>query len=277
MSNYELTPEEAARAAERYKKIDGVKRENAARAAKHAKIEEKTTMTLIKCKECSSEVSSKAETCPKCGARVAKKPMGCGTLIGVIILGGIIVSVFLSIFPSSTKRGTSSPSTGASSASIIQTAPTPVPKLPGSQWTYDQRDDAMSKGTTYHALVSSSNTVNFDFPYAGAQHAILHLRIDPRYGKDVIFSIEKEQILCHSYEDCTVLVRFDDEQAVNYMAAGAADNSTETIFFRNYGRFAEKMIKAKRVRISTNIYQQGTPVFEFDVSGFDQNKYKPKK
>lgn len=36
------------------------------------------------------------------------------------------------------------------------------------------------------------------------------------------------------------------------------------------------MVKSKRVRLSANIYQEGQPVFEFDVSGFDKNKYKPK-
>lgn len=232
-------------------------------------------MALIKCKECGTEVSSKAETCPKCGARIAAKPMGCGTLIGVIFLGGIIISVFSSIFFSGTGSVTSPPSTSSPSTPIANTNPAPV--VPGSQWSYSQVADAMSKGTTYHATVSSTNTVEFDFPYAGTQHATLNLRDDPHYGKDVIFRIERGQILCNSYEDCTVLVRFDDEKATNYSAVGAADNSTETIFIRNYGRFVEKILKAKRVRISTNIYQQGAPVFEFDVSGFDLNKYKPKK
>jgi len=119
--------------------------------------------------------------------------------------------------------------------------------------------------------------VNFDFPYSGTQHATLTLRTHPRHGKDIIFSIEKGQILCRSYEDCTVLVRFDDEPPSNYSAVGAADNSTETIFIRNYSKFVEKLLKAKRVRIAANIYQQGAPAFEFDVSGFDQGKYKPKK
>lgn len=234
-------------------------------------------MALIKCKECGTEVSSKAETCPKCGARVATKPMGCGTLVGVIFLGGIVIAAFSSIFSSGTGSDTSSPPTSPSSASTAQTVPTPEPKPPGSQWSYHQGDDAMGKGAIYQAQVSSSNTVDFDFPYSGAQHATLTLRSHPRYGRDIIFSIEKGQFLCRSYEDCTVLVRFDDEQAVNYTAVGAADNSTETIFIRNYSRFVEKMLKAKRVRIAANIYQQGAPVFEFDVSGFDQNKYKPKK
>lgn len=146
----------------------------------------------------------------------------------------------------------------------------------GTQWEYTQNEDKMSGGTTYHAHVLSTNTVEFDSPYSGEQHATLLLRNSLRQGKDVIFQIESGQILCNSYEDCSVLVRFDDEKATNYSAIGAADNSTETIFIRNYGKFVEKLLKAKLVRISTNIYQQGAPVFEFNVSDFDLNKYKPK-
>ncbi|WP_131800979.1 zinc ribbon domain-containing protein [Methylobacillus sp. MM3] len=225
-------------------------------------------MALIKCKECGTEVSSKAETCPKCGARVAAKPMGCGTLIGVVFLGAIIISAFSSI----TGGDTASQSTASTTQAID-----PTPKSLGSQWLYNLSDDAMGKGAIHQAEVSSSNTVNFDFPYSGAQRATLTLRIHPRHGKDILFSIEKGQILCHSYEDCSVLVRFDDEKPTNYSAIGAADNSTETIFIRNYSGFVEKMLKAKRVRIAANIYQEGTPAFEFDVSNFDQGKYKPKK
>lgn len=234
-------------------------------------------MALIKCKECGSEVSSKAETCPKCGARVAPKTMGCGTVVGIVFLGGLIISIFSNMFSPGTENHTATTIPIPSSTQVSEEDPSPVTAVPGSQWSYSQDADAMSKGTTYHAWVLSSNTVNFDFPYSGEQHATLSLRDDPRYGKDVIFRIEKGQILCHSFEDCTVLVRFDDGKASHYTAVGPADNSTETVFIRNYSRFVGNMLKAKRVRISTNIYQEGAPVFEFDVSGFNQKKYKPKK
>jgi hypothetical protein len=234
-------------------------------------------MALIKCKECGVEVSSKAETCPNCGARVKAKPMGCGTFIGVVFIGGIIISIFSNIFSSDTGSGTLSPATGPSSKPSTPRVSTPAPKLPGSQWSYSQSDDAMGKGTINSAWVPSSNTVNFDFPYSGTQHATLMLRTHPRHGKDVIFYIEKGQILCHTYENCTVLVRFDDESPLYYTAAGAADNSTETIFIHNYNKFIEKMLTSKQVRISANIYQQGAPAFEFDVSNFDQAKYKKTK
>lgn len=133
----------------------------------------------------------------------------------------------------------------------------------------------MTSAKTYFASVRSSNTVSFGFPYSGAQRGTLTLRTHPRYGRDLIFNIERGQVLCRSYEDCTVLVRFDDKEAQRFSGVGAADNSTESVFLRNYSRFAGEMLKAERVRISVPIYQQGSPVFEFDVSGFDTEKYRP--
>jgi hypothetical protein len=132
----------------------------------------------------------------------------------------------------------------------------------------------MAKGSSFSARVQSTNTVEFGFPYTGVQHAALTLRTHSRLGKDVILNIERGQFLCRSYEDCTILVRFDDQKAQNYSAVGAPDNSTETIFIRNYSRFIGSMQKAKTVRIAAEIYQQGSPVFEFDVSGFDASKYE---
>ena len=134
----------------------------------------------------------------------------------------------------------------------------------------------MAKGTIYQASVESLNTVNFDFPYAGPQHGTLTLRTHPRYGKDIIFSIERGQIPCPSYDGCSVLVRFDDGPSIRYSAAGPEDNSSETVFIRDYSGFVGRMLKAKTVRIAPNVYQNGSPVFQFDVADFDQARYRPK-
>lgn len=174
--------------------------------------------------------------------------------------------------PSSSVIAAASSAPVASSAAVADDVVDAAPA--GKQWYYDSSEDKMDGATTYYASVNSSNTVNFSFPYNGVQNATLRLRSGKRLGKNVMFSIRKGQILCHSYEDCTVLVRFDDEKAVNYSAVGAADNSSETIFLRNHDKFVAKLKKAKRVRISIDIYQEGAPVFEFDVSGFDAEKYQ---
>ena len=132
----------------------------------------------------------------------------------------------------------------------------------------------MSGQTEAIAAVESTNTVEFHFPYAGEQHATLFLRTHPRHGKDLILQIRKGQILCRSYEDCSVLVRFDDKKPESFSGVGPADHSTTSVFIRNYGRFYASMLKAKTVRISVPVYQEGAPIFEFDVAGFDAAKYK---
>lgn len=234
-------------------------------------------MALAKCRECGTEVSDAAKTCPKCGidkpvkkmsllAKVLLGLVGLGVISQFIAGGGGIMQAASTV---TTEKTTSAP-LGATPQPIAEPVATP----PGTQWHYSHVPDAMSNGTTHHALVVSSNTVEFKFPYSGEQHGKLNLRTDPKYGKDIIFSIEKGQILCHSHEDCTVLVRFDDEPAMKFSGVGAADNSTETVFIRNYEKFTSKLAKAKFVRISANIYQEGAPVFEFDVSGFNPQKYK---
>jgi hypothetical protein len=126
------------------------------------------------------------------------------------------------------------------------------------------------------AWVSSTNSVSFGFPYNGEQQAQLTLRTDHRFGKSVIFGLEKGQILCSSFNGCAVQVRFDDEKPVNYAASGPSGHSTTVIFIEDYSRFLAKVRKSKRVRISANIYQQGSPVFEFDLSGFDNDRYQVK-
>jgi DNA-directed RNA polymerase subunit RPC12/RpoP len=228
-------------------------------------------MALINCKECAAEVSSKAETCPKCGARITAKPMGWGIKIVIaltILIVGVLALSYIASFSYQAKQK------AITAPSVISEVAEPTPIVPGAQWSYSQHSDDMGKGTIYSASVSSKNTVEFDFPYQGTQQGTLSFRVHPRSGKDIIFNIEKGKILCHSYENCTVNVRFDDEATTNYSAIGAADSSTETIFIRNYDKFIKKISTAKTVRISTNIYHQGTPVFEFDVSDFDQNMLK---
>jgi hypothetical protein len=55
------------------------------------------------------------------------------------------------------------------------------------------------------------------------------------------------------------------------------DNSTETISLRDYSGFVGKLSKAKTVRLSVNVFQQGSPVLDFDVIGFDANQYRRRR
>lgn len=142
------------------------------------------------------------------------------------------------------------------------------------KWTYTGYKDEMTSRSSREARILSENTVSFDFPYEGPQHGRLTIRDHPSYGQDVLFRIEEGQILCRSYEDCTIRVRFDEGQAQNWRAVGPADNSSTVIFLRNQASFRRRMRNAKIVRLQVPVYQEGSPTFEFHVGGFDPDRFE---
>lgn len=142
-----------------------------------------------------------------------------------------------------------------------------------AKWRYSSSRDEMTGRDMKMAMIESENTVDFSSPYDGAQHGRLIIRSHPSYGRDVLLSIEKGQILCPSYDDCTVRVRFDEGKPENWTAAGAADHSSTTVFIRNYSRFLQRMRSAKVVRIQIPVYREGQPAFEFRVGGYDHERY----
>ena len=146
----------------------------------------------------------------------------------------------------------------------------------GKQWKYGSYEDSMSGKQVFTATVNSTNSFQFDFPYQGIQHARLTLRRHPRWGNDVIFAIEKGQILCHTY-NCRIRVRFDDAPAQTFTGNEPEDNSSELVFIPAYSTFAKKLPQAKRVRIEVAIFQQGNIIADFDVSGFKPEKLQASK
>lgn len=138
----------------------------------------------------------------------------------------------------------------------------------GSQWVYQESPDKMGRGTIKTATVSSVNEVQFDFPYQGSQRGTLQVRNHPKYGRDVILSIERGQFLC-GFDDCVVSVRFDRGKPQTYSAAEPADHSSTHLFLRNYDRFLAGLRKSKKVYIEAQFYQEASRVFEFDTAGFE--------
>jgi hypothetical protein len=252
---------------------------------------------LKKCKDCGAPVSKSAPTCPQCGAVLKRKSSCLGSLVAVFLLLIFVPAILSGLLSngkpparassSATSAGSASTPTVANptdlasptsetpavSPSKIASQPPPKPK----NWRYGHSDDQMSKGRVHQATTTSTNVVEFDFPYRGSQRGMLTLRTHPKYGKDVIFNIERGQLLVRSYENSSALVRFDDADPISFKVVGAEDHSSTSAFFMDYQGFVSKMMKSKRVRISIPVYQQGSPVFEFDVISFDADSYLEKE
>ena len=136
-------------------------------------------------------------------------------------------------------------------------------------WEYAERQDDMTGKPIREAKTLSQNELDLGFPY-GVVSGHLHVRIHPRYGRDVVVRIDKGQMLCHTSGDCPVLVRFDDAKPIQLNGNPPADRSTEVIFLGSYDRLVSSIRKSKVARVETNFYQRGAQTLIFDVTGFPE-------
>lgn len=67
--------------------------------------QEEKQMALMKCKECGNEVSAKADSCPKCGAKIKVKSIGFGLILVLFLIG-----LFLHFFVNNSNSPSSTPS-----------------------------------------------------------------------------------------------------------------------------------------------------------------------
>jgi hypothetical protein len=233
-------------------------------------------MALIKCGECGQQMSSSAKVCPHCGKpRPSAGKTGCAWVI--VLVGAIFI---WSIWNADNQPSTPTPTQKPVAAITQTTTPSPKPIVQPdaslqTPWIYRTSSDSMTGKPIRNAYAVSRNTVDFSFPYAGAQHAMLTLRKHPRYGTDVIFSIERGQFGC-GFDGCPILVRFNDGKAESFTGNESEDHSTTTVFISPASRFIAHLQKAKVVRVESSFYQEGRQVFTFNVSGFDDKQFDGK-
>jgi hypothetical protein len=141
-------------------------------------------------------------------------------------------------------------------------------KEPGSQWTYSNEEDKMGRKRSY-AYLSSTNTLDFGFPYQGSQYGRIMIRKSAT-GTDALVEIEKGQFVC-GIEECTLQVRFASGPVHRYSGREPADHSTTVLFIGNAPGFVAQLQRAKIVRIEATFYQEGLQVIEFNVDGYKEH------
>lgn len=212
--------------------------------------------------------------CNNCGipAPVPQKPKQGNTwkvvlVIFAVMFGLVFLSSLSRLVPDRPRQAAQSPSAPAVSPPAKPTAVvTAEPTEEESEWRYGESSDAMTSQTIKTASVVSANTVAFDFPYQGEQHATLILR-KRRGVEDVMLSIEKGQLTCGGYGQRGVSVRFDQKPARRFSVTEPADHSSTDVFINNEKAFIAEAKKASAIRIEAIVYQNGAPVFHFPTAG----------
>ena len=130
-------------------------------------------------------------------------------------------------------------------------------------WDYRQWPDSMTGRMDVRATLGSENSLSLPFPYSGKNKGLLSVRQHPKYGLDVFVSIEKGQTMCSSYRGCTIQIRFDEGQPIEFSGRPPADNSTNVVFLNGRQRFISYARKASTIRVQLTVFQAGDQTIEF--------------
>ena len=121
----------------------------------------------------------------------------------------------------------------------------------------------MTGNQTRTATLRSTNSLSLGFPYEGRNHGFIQVRQHPRWGLDVIISVEKGQIMCRS-DDCNVNVRFGEAQPVVYRGSEPADNSSNVVFLNSTRGFINNASRVDKILVQMSFYQNGTQILTFE-------------
>jgi hypothetical protein len=192
--------------------------------------------------------------------------------IAVLAFIGIMVVVSTSKTSQTTAAGTSGSTPAADKSANTTTPESPTAKSetdkPETKWSYRDRKDEMRGTSSHEASVTSENTVDLDFPY-GEQQGEITVRRDPKSGLNVMFSVEKGQIICNNITNTTISVKFDDGPVQKLPCTDASDGSNNVAFFTNGSRMLAGLKKAKRTVIEAEFFQKGNQQFVFTTAGFE--------
>ncbi len=139
-------------------------------------------------------------------------------------------------------------------------------------WTYGENVDKMTGEVTKWAINDSLNKVSMSFPHNGGSEASIIV-----FEKNVKIYISKGQVMCSNYSGCTIRVKFDDEKPVDYLAVGPENGQYSHVYLgytetggNGAKKFLDKLKTAKKVMISLEVYQENSPVWEFNVAGLQR-------
>lgn len=155
----------------------------------------------------------------------------------------------------------------SSSNGIEQKQSSSVEK-PTANWQYSKELDLMADSNIYHAINNSENHVNLSFPYGGDTYGHLQLRKHPRYGKNIIFYIDRGQILCSAYSDCSIAIKFDKKPVITIQGNPPEDNSSEVVFLP-YSRLFSSIKNSEKMLVEVKLFHEGTKTFSFNVKQLD--------
>lgn len=139
-----------------------------------------------------------------------------------------------------------------------------------SEWSYSQDKDEMRGKVIYKAVNESENESSFGL-LLGSSNLVLTLRKDPKYGNDILFSIENG-VLSECMLGCNTAIKFDDQKIEHYSMKINDNTLLDTVSIKNkkdQQRFMKQIRKAKKMTVELSLFDHGKEQFTFDVHNLE--------
>ena len=134
-------------------------------------------------------------------------------------------------------------------------------------WNYENRIDEIDGSTTKTAIVTSSNIVEFDFPYNGGSTLDICVRYAKKYGTDVMIGVSEGYLISNEYNGTNyVRVRFDNNAPIKFTTVEPSDYSHDLLFLENPKKFIKLAKNAKTIKIEATFGEEGSRVFTFNTN-----------
>ena len=143
---------------------------------------------------------------------------------------------------------------------------TAKPAEPESAWNYSESKDEMRGETTYYAQLEGTNTLSLGFPYGDQEGKVL-VRKSPQFGFDILVGVDSGQILCNSYSNSHINVKFDDGPIRRFGCNDASDGTNNMIFVEGAKDFLASLKKSKIMVVEAEFYQNGMQQMTFNTAG----------
>lgn len=124
----------------------------------------------------------------------------------------------------------------------------------------------MRGAVTRFAELEAENTISLDFPY-GEQRGQMMVRQSPQFGFDILVGVREGQIMCNSFSNSRINVKFDNGPIERFGCTDASDGTNNMVFIQNTKAFMAKLKKSNRVVVEAEFFQNGMQQMVFETAG----------
>jgi len=146
-----------------------------------------------------------------------------------------------------------------------------------AQWEYEEYKDKMTDEKIKIAYNESLESQAIGAIFKSRYQMVIFMRNYPEKGVAAGITFQGGKNHDQYYytcsfqygQPCTVLVRFDDDKAENFIIKPPESMDESLMYFYESSRFYERLKKAKKLKVSASFQSVGDVVYEFDVSNLD--------